>query len=73
MIDHRARIEDIRFLAETGETATRAAARLGTTFDALEECCRAHNLTAEWNALRSRGESAAIGHVRRGSVGLVLA
>ena len=53
-IDHRARAEDMCWLADTGECATRAAERLGTTYDALEKWARAHGMAAEWRALKSR-------------------
>lgn len=53
-IDHRARAEDVHWLAETGEGATRAAERLGITYDALEKWCRLHGHSADWNRMRAR-------------------
>lgn len=37
-----ARLEDLTFLADTGETLNGAAERLGTTTAALEKWCRAN-------------------------------
>lgn len=54
MIDHAARAEDIRFLAETGECLTGAARRMGLTVDALEKWAQLHGLRDELNRLRSR-------------------
>ena len=36
------RLEDLTFLADTGESLTGAASRLGLTTDALEKWCRTH-------------------------------
>lgn len=47
------RVEDLRWMAETGENAEGAAARLGLTFKALERYARRHAPDA-WTALLSR-------------------
>lgn len=52
-INREARIEDLRWLAETGENAHGAAARLGTTFMALEKWAKRECPDA-WRALLSR-------------------
>lgn len=36
------RLEDLQFMAATGETATGAATRLGISLDALEKWCDRH-------------------------------
>lgn len=43
IVDHAARGEDVRWLAQTGESASGAAARIGISYDALEKWCRAHD------------------------------
>lgn len=53
-VDHRARAEDLRWLAETGESLSGAAARLGISPDGIEKWCAAHGLRAELEALRRR-------------------
>ena len=65
-----ARVEDIRWLADTGETLTGAAARLGISADAIEKFCGKHDLRPELERLRGSGVS---GSVRQGRVGMVLA
>lgn len=44
------RLEDLQWMASTGECATRAAARIGTTFKNLEKWCRRNDL-ALWHRL----------------------
>lgn len=62
-----ARLEDLTFLADTGETLHRAAQRLGTTTDALEKWCRAHDQQHLYTALlantRTPGHGARHGHL----------
>lgn len=47
------RLEDLRWLVETGENSPGAAKRLGITLTALEKWCRNH-APEEWRKLRSR-------------------
>jgi hypothetical protein len=47
------RLEDLRWMADTGENASGAAARLGITFNALEVWLRRHD-TALWKRLVAR-------------------
>jgi len=49
-----ARTEDIRWLVETGESATGAAQRLGLTRDGLEAFCRRNGLRDELRTLLER-------------------
>lgn len=51
---HSARLDDLAWMAATGECASGAAARLGTTTDALEQWCKRHGLTPEWQRLNAR-------------------
>jgi hypothetical protein len=39
-VDHQARSEDVRWLADHGETPTAAARRMGLSIDALEKWSR---------------------------------
>jgi len=50
----RDRIEDIQYMAATGESASGAAARLRIKREALESFCRKHGLRAEWHKLLDR-------------------
>lgn len=52
--DHAARAEDIRWLAETGESLTGAARRLGITPTGLEKYCQRHGLDDAARRMRSR-------------------
>lgn len=53
MRHNRARLEDLRWMTETGENTTGAARRLGISTQALEKWCRTHT-REEWQTLRSR-------------------
>ena len=65
-VDHSARREDIRDLADFGASTTEAAARMGLTYDALEKWARNHERDA-WRRLLENERS--IGHgARRGRV-----
>lgn len=48
------RLEDLRWMVETGECATGAARRLGISLVALEKWCANNNARAEWRRLRVR-------------------
>ena len=48
------RLEDLQWLAATGENAHGAARRLGTTVEALDKWCRNHGHTALFNTLSAR-------------------
>lgn len=54
-------------MAETGETHTRAAERLGTSVDALEKWCRTNGHHQTWTRLvanaRRVGHGARTGHL----------
>lgn len=50
----KARREDLTFMAETGESLTGAAARLGMRRDALERWAEKQRMFTELNALRGR-------------------
>ena len=67
-VDHSARREDIRDLADFGASTTEAAARMGLTYDALERWSRQH-ARQDWARLlkneRTRGYGAGL---RRGRV-----
>jgi len=67
-IDHQARAEDIRDLADFGASTSEAAARMGLTVDALERWSRQH-ARQDWSRLlkneRNRGFGAGL---RRGRV-----
>jgi hypothetical protein len=52
-IDHDARGEDLQWLADTGENAIGAAARLGLSFAALERWAR-RNMPETWAVLLER-------------------
>lgn len=53
LADRKARLEDVRWLADTGESLTGAAQRLGITRDALEAWCRKYAPDA-YHTLRAR-------------------
>ncbi len=63
-IDVEGRAEDVRWMAETGESASGAARRLGLSFKALEKWSRRHapeawrrlllNEPTDHNAIRNR-------------------
>lgn len=65
-VDHVARAEDVRWLADHGECATGAAVRMGLTYDALEKWSRRHQPVA-WSRLleneRGIGKGARLGRV----------
>lgn len=48
-----ARAEDLQWMADTGETPTGAAARLGLTVDGLEKWCKNHGLHQVLDRLRT--------------------
>jgi hypothetical protein len=48
------RLADLRWLADTGESAEGAARRLQTTTAALEKWCRSHGQADLWNILTGR-------------------
>lgn len=52
-IDHEARGEDLQWLADTGENAIGAAARLGLTYAALEKWAR-NRMPDVWAVLIER-------------------
>lgn len=56
MPDHHdaARLDDLRWLLATGESADGAAYRLGVSSTALEKWCQRHGHTDLWNALVAR-------------------
>jgi hypothetical protein len=62
------RLEDLRWLADTGETRRGAADRLGVGYRSLEKWADRH-ARVEWQRLKRNEEA---GRVRRGSVGLVM-
>ena len=49
-----ARLADLRWLADTGESAEGAARRLDTTTAALEKWCRSHSHADLWSVLVAR-------------------
>lgn len=51
---HETRAEDMRFMYDTGESATRAAARLGISLPALEQWCRRHGFREVFRVMRVR-------------------
>jgi hypothetical protein len=55
-VDHRARAEDVRWMADSGECATGAARRLGITFAALEKWARRF-APDDWRQLVAREPS----------------
>lgn len=57
------RAEDLTFMADTGETHVRAAARLGINLDALEKWCRDNGHRPTWRRLVAN--SHALGHGAR--------
>ncbi len=52
--DNDARAEDVRWLAQTGESAVGAAARLGIGMSTLEKFCYRHGLGDELRQLAAR-------------------
>jgi len=50
----RDRCEDIKWMADNGESATGAAARLGISRENLENQCRRYGLTEQWHRLMIR-------------------
>lgn len=54
MIDHAARAENLRFMADTGENLTGAARRLGISTDGVEKWATKHGMRAELEVLRRR-------------------
>jgi len=66
-VDHSARREDIRDLADFGASTTEAAARMGLSVDALEKWSRTDpDARDDWRRLLENERG--IGHVRRGRV-----
>lgn len=61
---NRARAEDVRWMAETGECLTGAAKRLGTTAEALEKWLRLQRMDNERLTLLAR-EPIGASHERR--------
>lgn len=55
-IDHAARLEDLRWMIDTGTDLDDAARRLDITVDGLEVWCRRWGHIAELDALRARRE-----------------
>lgn len=49
-----ARIEDLQWMADTGESLTGAAHRLAISTDALEKFCERHHVTHLARRLRAR-------------------
>lgn len=53
-IEIAARAEDIAWMADTGESATGAARRLGISRGALEKFCRTHGLRTYYYRMADR-------------------
>jgi transposase-like protein len=54
IVDHKARREDVAWMAATGESLSGAARRLGITASGLEKWCEKHGRVDDLNVLRSR-------------------
>jgi hypothetical protein len=53
-VDHRVRAENVRWFAETGESLSGAARRLGISVDGVAKWCELHGMRAELAQLRAR-------------------
>lgn len=51
---NQARLEDLEFMVDTGETLTGAAARLGITLSALHKWCTRHDHLHLYHRLAAR-------------------
>ncbi|MGI8682049.1 MAG: hypothetical protein ACR2JO_07955 [Mycobacteriales bacterium] len=64
-VDHAARIEDLTWMAETGETVAGAAHRLGFSADALNSWCRDHGRRDLYRRLTANSDLRPVGKVQR--------